>query len=49
MLQGAIPFVDYGNRFLTVGASNNPSVLAGLTWAQITADLHNPATIRPAR
>jgi hypothetical protein len=38
---GAIPFIDYGNKFLTVGASYDPAVLAGLTWNQIAADLHN--------
>jgi hypothetical protein len=38
---GAIPFIDYGNRFLTVGASYDPAVLGGLTWNQIAADLHN--------
>jgi Domain of unknown function (DUF929) len=39
---GAIPFIDYGNKLLTVGATYNPGVLAGLTWSQIAADLHNP-------
>ena len=42
--QGAIPFIDYGNRFLSVGASYNPAVLSGLTWAEIAADLHNQAS-----
>jgi len=42
--QGAIPFIDYGNRYLSVGASYDPGVLQGLTWAQIAADLHNPAS-----
>jgi hypothetical protein len=42
--QGAIPFIDYGNKFLSVGASYNPAVLSGLTWAQIATDLHNPAS-----
>jgi Domain of unknown function (DUF929) len=42
--QGAIPFIDYGNKFLSVGASYNPAVLSGLTWAEIAADLHNPAS-----
>ena len=40
--QGAIPFVDFGNRYLSVGASYDPTVLAGLTWSQIAGDLHNP-------
>ena len=38
---GAIPFIDFGNKFLTVGASYDPGVLAGLTWNQIAADLHD--------
>ncbi len=39
---GSIPFIDYGNKYLSVGASYDPGVLAGLTWSQIAADLHNP-------
>jgi len=42
--QGAIPFIDYGNRFLSVGASYNPAILSGLTWAQIADDLHDPTS-----
>jgi thiol-disulfide isomerase/thioredoxin len=42
--QGAIPFIDYGNKFLSVGASYNPAGLSGLTWAQIAADLHDPTS-----
>jgi hypothetical protein len=42
--QGAIPFIDYGNRFMSVGASYNPAILSGLTWAQIASDLHNPSS-----
>jgi len=42
--QGAIPFIDYGNKYLSVGASYDPGVLQGLTWAQIAADLHNQAS-----
>ena len=42
--QGAIPFIDYGNKFVSIGASYNPAVLSGLTWAQIANDLHNPAS-----
>jgi thiol-disulfide isomerase/thioredoxin len=41
---GAIPFIDYGNKYLSVGASYDPTVLKGLTWSQIAADLHNPAS-----
>ena len=42
--QGAIPFIDFGNKYLSVGASYNPAVLSGLTWSQIAADLHSPST-----
>ena len=41
---GAIPFIDYGNKYLSVGASYDPGVLKGLTWSQIATDLHNPAS-----
>jgi Domain of unknown function (DUF929) len=41
---GAIPFIDFGNRFMSVGASYDPGVLQGLTWSQIAADLHDPTT-----
>jgi Domain of unknown function (DUF929) len=41
---GSIPFVDYGNKYVSVGASYDPGVLTGLTWGQIAADLHNPAS-----
>jgi Domain of unknown function (DUF929) len=40
--QGAIPFLDFGNQYAIGGAGYLPSVLAGLTWAQIAADLSNP-------
>jgi hypothetical protein len=40
----AIPFIDFGNKFLTVGASYDPGVLTGLTWNQIAADLHAPGS-----
>jgi hypothetical protein len=42
--QGAIPFVDIGNRYLTVGASFNPGTLSGLSWSRIAADLHDPSS-----
>ncbi len=40
--QGAIPFVDFGNKYLIAGASYDPGILAGLTWEQVGADLSNP-------
>jgi hypothetical protein len=42
--QGAIPFIDYGNKYLSVGATYDPGVLQGLTWSQIAADLHTPSS-----
>jgi hypothetical protein len=42
--QGAIPFIDYGNKYLSVGASYDPGVLQGLAWARIATDLHNQAS-----
>jgi len=41
---GAIPFVDFGNKYLIAGASYNAGVLAGLSWATIAADLSNPSS-----
>jgi Domain of unknown function (DUF929) len=38
------PFIDIGNRYLIKGPIYNPQVLAGLTWQQIAADLHNPSS-----
>ena len=42
--QGAIPFIDFGNKYMSVGATYNPGVLAGLTWSQIAADLSIPSS-----
>jgi len=39
---GSIPFINFGNKYLIVGASYDPQVLAGKTWAQISAALHDP-------
>ena len=39
---GAIPFVDFGNKYMISGASYDPGVLAGLSWATIASDLSNP-------
>ena len=40
--QGSIPFVDFGNKYVTVGASYQPDVLKGLTQTQIATALHDP-------
>ena len=42
--QGAIPFVDFGNKYAIGGASYDPGDLAGLSWATIASDLSNPNT-----
>ena len=39
---GAIPFVDFGNKYLISGASYDAGVLSGLSWATIASDLSNP-------
>jgi thiol-disulfide isomerase/thioredoxin len=40
---GSIPFIDFGNRFLQVGSSYSPSILAGLHAKKIASNLsdHN--------
>jgi thiol-disulfide isomerase/thioredoxin len=40
--QGSIPFLDIGNKYVVVGASYSPQVLAGLTQSQIAQQLSNP-------
>ena len=39
---GTIPFIDFGNKYTSTGASYDPGVLSGLTWSRIADDLHNP-------
>jgi Domain of unknown function (DUF929) len=41
---GSIPFVDFGNKYMIVGASYTPQVLAGLSWSTIATDLSNPSS-----
>jgi hypothetical protein len=41
---GSIPFINFGNRYLIIGASYDPGVLQGLNWSQIAGDLKNPAS-----
>jgi thiol-disulfide isomerase/thioredoxin len=42
--EGSIPFVDIANKYVVVGASYSPQVLAGLTQAQIAQQLDNPSS-----
>ena len=41
---GAIPFIDFGNRYVTIGAQYRPEVLQGLTMQQIAAALRDPTS-----
>jgi len=39
-----IPFLDIASRYLLPGVPYAPSALAGLSWAQVAADMHNPGS-----
>lgn len=41
---GSIPFVDIGNQYVVPQAQYAPTALAGMTWAQVAAALHNPSS-----
>jgi hypothetical protein len=41
---GAIPFIDFGNKYLVSGASYSPQVLAGKTWNEVASALSDPRT-----
>jgi len=41
---GAVPFLDIGNRYILAGAQYDPQVLAGLSAAQIAAQLRDPSS-----
>jgi thiol-disulfide isomerase/thioredoxin len=38
------PFVDFGNKYVLKAPTYDPAVLAGMTWAQVAAALHNPSS-----
>jgi len=40
--QVGYPFIDFGNKTVLTNPPYVPSVLAGLTWAQVASKLHNP-------
>jgi hypothetical protein len=42
--QGSFPFVDFGNKYMIAGASYNPQVLDGHSWAQDAAALDDPSS-----
>jgi Domain of unknown function (DUF929) len=39
---GSIPFLDFGNEYVSIGASYSPQVLSGLSWSTIATDLGHP-------
>jgi Domain of unknown function (DUF929) len=41
----SVPFLDFGNRSVIVGASFDPLVLQRLTWSQIAAQLRQPVSL----
>lgn len=41
---GAIPFVDIGNRYILPHVQYDPAALAGLSWAQVAAAMRDPAS-----
>jgi thiol-disulfide isomerase/thioredoxin len=41
---GSFPFIDFGNQYLINGASFDPKVLAGKSWAQVAAALKDPSS-----
>jgi hypothetical protein len=43
---GAIPFLDFGNKYVEVGNLSplSPSMLAGKTWAQVAAAMNDPSS-----
>jgi Domain of unknown function (DUF929) len=38
------PFIDFGNKYVIKIPSFDPGVLAGMTWSQAAAALHNPTS-----
>ncbi len=38
------PFIDFGNKYVIKVPTYDPGVLAGMTWAQVAAALHNPSS-----
>jgi Domain of unknown function (DUF929) len=40
----AIPFLDIGNRYILPQVQYIPSALAGLTWTQVAAAMHDPSS-----
>ncbi len=41
---GSIPFVDIGNRYVLPQVQYDPAALAGLSWPQVAAAMHDPSS-----
>jgi hypothetical protein len=41
---GSIPFIDFGNKYVQIGASYTPQVLSGLNWTTIAGALSLPTS-----
>ncbi|HEU5344018.1 MAG TPA: DUF929 family protein [Ktedonobacterales bacterium] len=39
---GGVPFMSYGNQYVTTSGLYEPKMLQGLTWQQIASDLNDP-------
>ena len=39
---GSIPFLDFGNKYVSIGVSYANTALSGLTWSTLAAALHDP-------
>jgi hypothetical protein len=42
--RGSIPFTDFANRSILVGAVVSPQVVSKMDWVEITAALHNSSS-----
>lgn len=38
------PFIDIGNKYVITGPLFDPGILAGMSWSQVAAALHNPSS-----
>jgi hypothetical protein len=38
------PFIDFGNKYVLKTPTYDPGILAGMSWAQVAAALHNPSS-----
>jgi hypothetical protein len=41
---GSIPFLDIGNRFVSIGGGYSPALLQGMSWQQIADVIRDPNT-----